>query len=157
LKRFGDTVDYQATAVPATPDYFSTLGVPLLKGRLFSDADTETQPQVMIMTADTARRFFGDDPIGRTMALPVVRNGITGTADMTLVGVVANVKYSGLEAAPDDAVFRPLRQQPWPLLFLVARTSVDPRHLLKPMSERMKQVFGFRSCLSRGRRRRPRI
>jgi predicted permease len=127
LKRFGDTVDYQATAVPATPGYFSALGVRLLKGRLFSEADAGTQKQVMIMTADTARRFFDvDDPIGRTMLLPVLRNGILGTAEMTLVGVVANVKHSGLQAAPDDTVYRPLRQQPWPLLFLVARTSADP-------------------------------
>jgi putative ABC transport system permease protein len=127
LKRAGDTVDYQANAIPATPGYFSALGVQLLKGRLFSEADGETQTQAMIMTADTARRFFDvEDPIGRTMSLPVVRNGITGTAEVTLVGVIGNVKYSGLEAAPDDAVYRPLRQQPWPALFLVARTSGDP-------------------------------
>jgi predicted permease len=130
LKRAGDTVDYQATAIPATPGYFSALGVQLLKGRLFSEFDGETQEQVMIMTADTARRFFDvEDPIGRTMSLPIVRNGMTTTTDVTLVGVIANVKYSGLQAAPDDAVYRPLRQQPWPTLFLVARTSDDPSAL----------------------------
>jgi len=56
----------------------------------------------MIMTADTARRFFQvEDPIGRTMSLPVLRNGVNATAEVTLVGVIANVKYSGLQAAPD--------------------------------------------------------
>jgi putative ABC transport system permease protein len=127
LKRSGDTVDYQATAVPATPGYFAALGTQLMKGRLFSEADGDSQRQVMIMTAATARRFFDvDDPIGKTMVLPVLRNGVATNADVTLVGVIANVKYSGLQAAPDDAVYRPLRQQPWPRLFLVARTSRDP-------------------------------
>ena len=127
LKRSGDTVDYQATAVPATPGYFQTLGVELLKGRLFTEGDGEAQQQVMIMTASTARRLFdAANPIGRTMTLPVLRNGVVANADVTLVGVIANVKHSGLQAAPDDAVYRPLRQQPWPALFVVARTSGDP-------------------------------
>ena len=130
LKRSGDTVDYQATAVPATPGYFSALGIPLLKGRFFTEADRLSGPEVMIMTADTVRRFFDDpDPIGRTLRLPVLRNGAAGSADVTLVGVIGNIKHSGLEAAPDDAVYRPLRQQPWPSLFLVARTSDEPETL----------------------------
>jgi len=130
LKRFGDTVDYEATGVPATPGYFSALGVQLISGRFFSEADAETEQPVMIMTVDTARRFFSaGDPIGRTMTLPVLRNGAPGSEEVSLVGVIANVKYSGLQAAPDDAVYRPLRQQAWPLLFVVARTAGDPAAL----------------------------
>jgi putative ABC transport system permease protein len=141
LKRFGDTVDYQAIAVPATPGYFSALGVQLLTGRVFSEADGEAQRQVMIMTADTARRFFGEeDPIGRTMQLPVLRNRVPGTAEVTLVGVIANVKHSGLAAAPDDAVYRPIRQQPWPLLFLVARTSADPNALTSMLQREIAAI-----------------
>jgi hypothetical protein len=140
LKRFGDTVDYEATAVPATPGYFSTLGVRLLKGRLFTDTDADGQ-QVMIMTADTARRFFGvDDPVGRTMTMPVLRDGVPGSLDVTLVGVIGNVKYSGLQAAPDDAVYRPFRQQSWPLLFLVARTSGDPEALASMLKREITAV-----------------
>jgi putative ABC transport system permease protein len=55
-----------------------------------------------------------------------VRNGAAGSVEAKLVGVIANIKYSGLDAAPDDTVYRPLRQQPWPLLFLVARTTGGP-------------------------------
>jgi len=141
LKRFGDTVDYEATAVPATPGYFSTLGVRLLKGRLFTDADGESQQQVMIMTADTARRFFAvDDPVGRTMTMPVLRDGVPGSLEVTLVGVIGNVKYSGLQAAPDDSVYRPLRQQGWPVLFLVARTSGDPDALASILKREIATV-----------------
>jgi putative ABC transport system permease protein len=71
------------------------------------------------------------DPVGRTMSLPVLRNGRNGREDMTLVGVVSNVKYAGLDAAADDAVYRPFTQQPTPAPFLVVRTAVDPQTLVQ--------------------------
>ena len=127
LKRQGDVVDYQAAAVPATPGYFSALQMRLIKGRFFTEADDDHHPPVMIMSADTARRFFGnDDPLGRTMSLPLLRDGKNSSTEMTLVGVVANVKYAGLGAPPDDAVFRPFAQQPLAAPFLVVRTVGDP-------------------------------
>jgi putative ABC transport system permease protein len=132
LRRAGDTVDYQAAGVAATPDYFRALGMRLVKGRLFTPSDDLTHPPVMIMSVDTARRFFGDgDPIGRTLTLPFARNGTSGSEEMTLVGTIANVKYSGLDAAPDDAVYRPFRQQVWVAPFLVARTTTDPARLVE--------------------------
>src|SRR5262249_35019667 len=124
LKRAGDAVDYQAAAVPATPGYFSALQMRLVKGRFFTDADDDQHAPVMIMSEDPARRFFGDgDPIGRTMSLPVFRDGVNRSAEMTLVGVTANVKYSGLAAPPDDVVYRPFAQQPWVAPFVVVRTT----------------------------------
>jgi putative ABC transport system permease protein len=85
----------------------------------------------MIMNVDTARRFFGEgNPIGRTMTLPVNRNGRNTPEEMTLVGIVSNVKYSGLDAAADDAVYRPFKQQPWVAPFLVVRTAIDPQGLV---------------------------
>jgi len=127
LRRAGDAVDYQASGVPVTPGYFSALQMRLVKGRFFTDADDGSHPPVMIMSEDTARRFFGSgDPLGRTMRLPELRDGRNASADMTLVGVVANVKYAGLGAPPDDAVFRPFAQQAWLAPFLVVRTDGDP-------------------------------
>jgi len=127
LKRTGDAVDYQASGVPVTPGYFSALHVRLVAGRFFTDADDIAHPPVMIMSEDTARRFFGSgDPLGRTMRLPELRDGRNASAEMTLVGVVANVKYAGLGAPPDDAVFRPFAQQAWLAPFLVVRTDGDP-------------------------------
>jgi predicted permease len=127
LKRTGDVVDYQAAGVPATPGYFSALQMRLIKGRFFTDADDDHHPPVIIMSEDTARRFFGpDDPLGRTMTLPVLRDGKNSSTEMTLVGVTSNVKYAGLAAPPDDIVYRPFAQQPWVAPFLVVRTSGDP-------------------------------
>jgi putative ABC transport system permease protein len=127
LRRTGDIVDYQASAVPATPGYFSALQMRLIRGRFFTDADDDRHPPVMIMSEGTARRFFGtDDPIGRTMSLPVARNGKNSSTEMTLVGITADVKYAGLAAPPDDVVYRPFAQQPWVAPFLIVRTSGDP-------------------------------
>jgi putative ABC transport system permease protein len=127
LRRSGDAVDYQAAAVPATPGYFTALQMRLIKGRFFTGADDDRHAPVMIMSEDTARRFFGtDDPIGRTLSLPLLRNGTRTSVDVTLVGVTANVKYAGLAAPPDDVVYRPFAQQPWVAPFLIVRTSGEP-------------------------------
>jgi putative ABC transport system permease protein len=140
-KRAGDAMGYQAAAVAATPEYFQALGMRLVTGRLFTRDDDVRHPPVMIMSVDTARRFFGDgDPIGRTMSLPVVRNGKTENADMTLVGTIADVKYSGLDVAADDAVYRPLKQQPWAALYLVVRTAGEPQTFLPTVGRQIAVV-----------------
>jgi putative ABC transport system permease protein len=132
LKREGESVDYAAVAVPVTPEYFSALHIPLIQGRLFNQSDDASHPDVIIMSADTAKRFFGSgDVIGRTMHVPRAsfyerKNSI----DMTLVGVIGNVKYSGLTVPPDDAIYRPFAQEPWIAPFLVARTTTDPAALV---------------------------
>ena len=134
-------LSYQAAAIPATPGYFSALGVRLLKGRFFNDADDDNHPPVMIMSADAARHFFGDgDPLGRTLSLPVFKDGKTRNATMTLVGVIADVKYSGLEGPADNSIFRPYAQQPWPNVFLIARTKGDPASLTSVLQRRIGQL-----------------
>ena len=76
----------------------------------------------MIMRAQLAA-FFGDgDPLGKTMRLPVLRNGINGSEEMTLVGMVAPVKYSGIDTAAGDQVYRPFAQQPFVSGFVTVRT-----------------------------------
>lgn len=119
LQRGAQEADYQASAVAVTPGYFQALGLRLLKGRLFTAADDLDHPPVMIMSEDTAKRFFGEgELIGRTMWLPGSRDGAKTREEMTLVGIVANVRYSGLEVAADDALYRPFTQQTWVAPFL---------------------------------------
>ncbi|MDE3155326.1 MAG: ABC transporter permease [Acidobacteriota bacterium] len=124
----GRKTEYAASGVPSTPDFFRALGIRLVEGRFFTAADGANHPQVMIMSRQTAERFFGaGDPLGKTMTLPTVRDGRKGPGmTMTLVGVVDNVKYAGLAAAPDDTIYRPFAQQPWRSVFLVVRTTPEP-------------------------------
>jgi putative ABC transport system permease protein len=139
--RGANAIDYQAAAIPSSPGYFSALGIRLLKGRFFTDADDGDHPPVMIMSADTARHFFGgDDPIGRTLSLPIVRDGATRQGTIELVGIIGDVKYSGLDRAPDNAIYRPFTQQPWPHAFLVARVDGDPTALGMTLQRQIADV-----------------
>jgi putative ABC transport system permease protein len=126
LKRRSDEVDYVASAVSCTPGYVQALGIRLLKGRLFTEADDPQHPPVMIVSASTARRLFGDaDPLGQTMTVPKFRYRITNADQATVVGIVADVKYSGIDAAAGDQVYLSLAQVPWLSTFLTVRTSSD--------------------------------
>jgi putative ABC transport system permease protein len=141
LRRRGDAVDYAASAVASTPGYFAALQARLLAGRFFTEADDAQHPQVMIMSEDTARRFFGSTAaIGRTMSLPALRNGKNTSVDMTLVGIIANVKYSGLSTQAGDAVYRPFAQQVWVAPFLLVRTIGDPLEFASSLRREIGQV-----------------
>jgi ABC-type antimicrobial peptide transport system permease subunit len=59
---------------------------------------------------------------------------------MTLVGVIAEVKYSGLERPADNALFRPFAQQPWPNVYLIARTQGDTNALTSSLQRRIAQL-----------------
>ena len=125
----GQPTNYLVDAVSATPDFFTTLGLRLQRGRFFTETDDGGHQQVMIMSANTARQIFGDrDPIGRSVALPILTsnpNGRAANAPVTVVGIVDNVKYSGLDRPPDGVIYRPFAQQPWDPIFIVVRTARD--------------------------------
>jgi putative ABC transport system permease protein len=116
-----ERVSHIVTSVPVSPGYFATLQIPLLKGRYFDDGDNAAADSLrVIVNREAARRFFGDDdPIGRT--LPI------GKDQMTIVGVVENVKYTGVASRPEPVLYRPFAQSPFRIVILFARTTGDPR------------------------------
>jgi putative ABC transport system permease protein len=114
-------VAHMVTSVPASAGYFTALRIPLLRGRHFADGDGPAAPPVVVLNREAARRFFGDDDaIGRTLPDP-------GTDSvMTVIGVVENVKYTGIASPAEPAIYRPFGQSPFRVVVLVARTSGDP-------------------------------
>ncbi|HKW55772.1 MAG TPA: ABC transporter permease [Candidatus Acidoferrum sp.] len=111
-----------------TPGYFETLGVPLLKGRLFTAADTENAPAVCVINASMAKVFFPDiDPLGQHLQL-----GATPSKEipfMEIVGVIGDVR-PGLGIDPQAEMYLPYRQADGILpvfqLSVVMRTAGDP-------------------------------
>jgi putative ABC transport system permease protein len=111
-----------------TPNYFETLGVPLLQGRLIAAADTEKAPAVVMINANMARLYFpNENPLGKHMQL-----GATPDKDiptMEIVGVVGDVR-PGLGIDPQAEMYLPYRQadQLLPVfqLSIVMRTAGDP-------------------------------
>jgi predicted permease len=77
------------------PDFFSTLGVPVLEGRDFADSDTATSPSVAIINEEFARRFLANqNPIGHTISPASINH------PMTVVGVVQDHKYRSINEMP---------------------------------------------------------
>ncbi len=90
-----------------SPKYFATLGIPIRAGRDFDERDNARVPHVVIVNETFARRHFpGEDPIGRTL--------ITGMAQLPsqIVGIVADVRSTGLNTPPEADYFLPALQRP---------------------------------------------
>jgi putative ABC transport system permease protein len=130
--------NFLVDAVTVTPRFFRLLRVPLLQGRFFTDADDGRHEPVMIMSEDTARMLFRErNPVGRTLTLP---STLKRSETVTLVGIIANVKYAGLDAAPNGAIYRPYAQQPWPSMFVLARTTSDPSAVARALAGAVADV-----------------
>jgi putative ABC transport system permease protein len=116
-----------------SPEFFRTLGVRLLRGRLLEDADQEQAMSVAVVNETLARAHWpNEDPLGQRIRLP---NGARATtAFLTVVGVVADVKNVGLTEAARQEVYVPLRQRTAAIagmgfarqMTLAVSTSVEP-------------------------------
>jgi len=107
--------------------YITTMGIPLLRGRNFSDADGESAPDVALINSTMARHFWTDgDPIGKRFLW-----GHPGKDEkwITIVGVVADTKLYGLDNPARLEVYSPYRQRPSADMSLVVRSAVDPASL----------------------------
>jgi putative ABC transport system permease protein len=117
-----------AEEMAVSPDYFRSLGIPLMKGRFFSPSDKvedAKDPMIVIVNQTMAKKYFGDkDPIGRRIQ--------TGDPDPsapweTIVGVVGDVKYSGLDSGPGPTLYVPYNENGWVMwareMYLVVRSS----------------------------------
>jgi putative ABC transport system permease protein len=109
------------------PDYFRTMGIPLLRGRLLAAQDTEQAPRAIVINETMARRYWPDaDPIGRRIAF----DGADGDpAWREIVGIVADVKSEGLDSEEVPSVYAPHAQRPGLSMAVVLRTSGDPKAL----------------------------
>jgi putative ABC transport system permease protein len=118
----------QAAYREATPDYFRTLGIPLLAGRQLSDRDRDQSERVAVVNETLARRYFGG---GRAIGRRIRPSG--DTAWSTIVGVVGDVRHSAPERAEGAALYLPHAQAPAPHMFLAVRTSVPTASLAGPV------------------------
>jgi predicted permease len=105
-----------------TPGYFSAMGIPLLRGRDFSEQDKADAPPVGIIDERLARRMFGDaDALGKRFQAAV---GVTEYSPwIEIVGVVSHTRSESLETDPRPQMYWPLAQQPQDRGALVVRTA----------------------------------
>ena len=114
----------------ATTKYFDLLGIPLKRGRLFTDADRIGTTPVVLITESAARQFFADeDPIGRKITLGMGRGPGTPRAGGEVVGVVGDVKDAGLSEAAPPTLYLPYQQWPMPSMSVTVASAVPPSTL----------------------------
>ena len=106
-----------------TPGYFGIMRIALLRGRLLADSDAENTQPVAVINQALARRYFpGENPLGQHVHI-----GPPTGPRYEIVGVVGNVKGSGLAAAPEPAIYRAFRQSPGIAdLGILLRCALDP-------------------------------
>ena len=123
-----------------SPDYFSALGIPLLRGRLLSDSDTRESPRVILINETAAKHLWpGQDPIGRSLELGT-RFGMEDRIRGTVVGIVGDVRHRGFTEPPMTETYFPYRQAPSDFLSVVVRTSGDPNAVIQPIRARLRGI-----------------
>jgi putative ABC transport system permease protein len=114
----------------ATPDYFDAIGIPLKRGRGFTEADRHGTPRVVLITEAAARQFFpGEDPIGKKITLGWRRGPGRERGGGEIVGVVGDIKDAALNEPTPPQIYMPLRQWPVSFMTVVMTTSVPPAAL----------------------------
>ena len=115
----------------ATPGYFEAMGIRLVKGRFFTEGDTDKAPLVTVIDQSMAKAYWPEqDPIGKR-----VRTGLWDEKDpgpwMTIVGVVENVRNSGLHVDPRPQFYVPQAQRATGYQYYVLKTQGDPEALMR--------------------------
>ncbi len=141
---FGDEVEVEGRPLPpgqqgpfvdwraATPEYFRAMGIPLLRGRGFTDGDHLGSPRVGLISASAARKVFpNEDPIGKRISTAFDGQGNW----VEIVGIVGDVKHQGLEHEARPTMYRSFNQWPWFDLTVVLRTQGDPTTLIAQARE----------------------
>jgi len=128
-----NTADFRAIS----PSYFQAMGIPLLRGRYFSEADVGNSAGVIIINETMAHRSWpNEDPVGKNIAID--KTGETGAREV--VGVVGDVKHYGLATEPRREMYVPYLQRPRHSMTLVVRARSDPINLAKVVHYAVRKV-----------------
>jgi predicted permease len=121
-----------------SPQYFRTLEIPLLRGRVFTEQDAGGAPRVVIINEALARRYFpNEDPIGKQIKLG---RYMEANPLHTVVGIVGNIKHRGLDFEFEPEFYYPYPQTPVRFSSIVARTQGDPLSLTSAVRNAVLEV-----------------
>jgi predicted permease len=113
----------EADFCAATPGYFQSLGIPLLRGRIFDDRDSPDSPHVAVISESLARdRWPGQDPIGHTIEFGNMDGDLRL---LTIVGIVGDVHEYGVDVPPRPTVYVDLFQRPQPAINMTMLADAD--------------------------------
>ena len=128
-----DSAPVMMSRISVSPGYFSTLGIPVLKGRTFTDHDDEQAQKVAVVNQILAQHLWpGEDPIGQQVPLM--------DSPLTVVGVVGNTRHEGLSQDIGGEIYVPYLQQLDPSMQLAVRTASDPTSLVSAIRAQVQAV-----------------
>jgi putative ABC transport system permease protein len=118
-----------------TPDYFKTMRIPLLRGRVFDERDIAGANPVVIINQFTAEHYFpNQNPIGRHLLQSRER------VQLEIVGVIGNVKFAGLNTPVLDEMYLPQAQSPFAVMTLVVRSDSNPQPLVAAIRQKVLEL-----------------
>jgi len=119
-------------------DYFKTAGIPVVAGRTFQPGDDQKAPPVVLISAATAKRFFGgENPVGRRLR----SSDPAQTTQFEIVGVVGDVRRTGLAANEVPLqIYRPIAQRPTAFASLMVLTSLRPDAVAKSVQQAVWRI-----------------
>jgi len=131
-----------------TPNYFATMGIPMLRGRGFTPGEAEGQAPVVVISEATARRFWpNEDPIGQRLRIgsEIPAMSFPGQVDpfipsSEVIGVAGDVRSMDLTKVDESYIYLPLSQTRQWTSVLLARTEGDPALLLPVMGREIRRV-----------------
>jgi len=116
-----------------TPNYFHTMGIPLIKGRVFTEQDKRDSLQVAVINETMVRRYFpNEDPIGKRFTFG---DGDRNPTWITIVGVVRDVRRQGVDEPIRIESFMPHSQATSRSMEVVIRTASDPMAMAKSVRD----------------------
>jgi len=134
------------------PNYFRTMGIPIIKGRDFEQRDDHKSTPVIIVTESLARQYFpGEDAIGKRIKPGISTYDDDKSVMREIVGVVADVRNRALDTEPRPAYYMPQSQVPFNQVIVVVKTSGDPHALISSVNREVAAmdqelpVFGIKT------------
>lgn len=119
------------------PNYFRTMSIPLRAGRSFTERDTASAPTVMVINEHMARRFWpNEEPVGKRVTMKDWGPPLTGE----VVGVVGDVKSSGLDSETRPMIYWPYPQFPTIFNNIVVKTDSDPSSVAAALKSQIWSV-----------------
>lgn len=135
-----------SAVLPASAEYFGALGIPLVRGRLYTTTDDRRDaPPVVLISQELARRYFAaEDPIGKRITLGMSHDsagpGTQVIAGGEIVGIVGDVKQSGLDDDARAMVYIPFAHAPFDHVSVLVRSSADPRLVESAIRSRVREL-----------------
>jgi putative ABC transport system permease protein len=121
-----------------SPDYFRALGTPLIRGRLFTDADNSDAPLVIIVNQTFAKKFWpNEDALGKRIVMGSMSDDPKW---ITIVGIVGDMRHFGLDVDPKPEMYVPFAQSAYFTTIYVVRSNQDPRTLVPAIQREIQAI-----------------